>query len=166
VVLLRGFMIEFKSLIKINESYIDINEITSYQQVSGVDWDYVEGKIKIIFYGHEIFGSNVVDDINWFWGFVADGFEDFFEKGIYDVGFPSQAINFTLIKIKDDMVDLEISSKDTVYLRKKFICSEFLKSFFEGAISYFIFEKKFNENEANEMERKICLIESFNKKID
>jgi len=41
-----------------------------------------------------------------------------------------------------------------------------LKSFFEGAISYFIFENKFNENEANEMERKICLIESFNKKID
>ncbi|WP_332604367.1 hypothetical protein [Acinetobacter sp. ESBL14] len=159
-------MIEFKSLIKINEGYIDINEITSYQQVSGVGWDYVEGKIKIIFYGHEIFGSNVVDDINWFWGGVADGFEDFFEKGIYDVGFPSQAINFTLIKIKDDMVDLEISSKDTVYLRKKFICFEFFKSFFESAISYFLFEKKFKENEANEVERKICLIESFNKKID
>jgi len=73
-------MIEFKSLIKINEGYIDINEITSYQQVSGVDWDYVEGKIKIIFYGHEIFGSNVVDDINWFWGVLLMDLKIFLKK--------------------------------------------------------------------------------------
>ncbi|EPF69465.1 hypothetical protein GCM10025882_18800 [Acinetobacter gyllenbergii] len=73
-------MIEFKSLIKINEYYIDINEITSYQQVSGVDWDYVEGKIKIIFYGREIFGSNVVDDINWFWGVLLMDLKIFLKK--------------------------------------------------------------------------------------
>lgn len=57
-------MIKFKSLIKINDDYIDINDIAFYYQVKNIDWDYVEGKIVIFYYKKEIFGSNVVDDIN------------------------------------------------------------------------------------------------------
>lgn len=158
-------MIEFKSLVKIENEYIDISYGISNSDVKNIDWDYVEGKIIILFYGKEVFGSEVVDDINWFWGFIADGFDSFFETGIYDVGFPSQAIQFTLLKNKTNTVNLKISSNLKVYLDKNFNSIEFLESFFYGAKAYFSFEKKFNENEVVEMERKINLIDSFSKKM-
>ena len=134
-------MIEFKSLIKINENYVDINDFTLSHQVKSLDWDYVQGKIIIFYYGKEILGSEIVDDINWFWGFIADGFNDFFEKGVYDIGFPSQDIRFVLVKIKKNIISLEITSENMVYLKKEFDLIDFLNSFFNGAINYFVFEK-------------------------
>ncbi|WP_227515109.1 hypothetical protein [Acinetobacter sp. Root1280] len=120
-------MIEFKSLIKINENYVDINDFTLSHQIKSLDWDYdVQGKIIIFYYGKEIFGSEIVDDINWFWGFIADGFNDFFEKGVYDIGFPSQDIRFVLVKIKKNIISLEITSENMVYLKKEFDLIDFL----------------------------------------
>lgn len=158
-------MIEFKSLIKVNEDYIDIDDIIYFNQVKDIDWDYIEGKIIILFYGNKVFGLDVVDDINWFWGFVADGFDLFFETGVYDISFPSQPIAFTLIRINKSLVNLKIFSENIVYLNKDFGYAEFLNSFFKAAIRYFIFEQKFNESESSEMKRKICLMESFKKNI-
>lgn len=155
-------MIKFKSLIKINDDYIDINDIAFYYQVKNIDWDYVEGKIVIFYYEKEIFGLNVVDDINWFWGFIADGFEDFFKNGNYDIGFPSQPIRFTIMKRKMNLINLKISSEKVVYLNKEFNSMDFLRSLFSGAINYFNFEKNFNKDEIFEMNRKIKLIESYN----
>ena len=71
----------------------------------------MQGKIIIFYYGKEIFGSEIVDDINWFWGFIADGFNDFFEKGVYGIGFPSQDIRFVLVKIKKILLVLKLHQK-------------------------------------------------------
>ncbi|WP_171522740.1 hypothetical protein [Acinetobacter lanii] len=158
-------MIEFKSLIKINENYVDINNCTFSHLVKSIDWDYVEGKIIIFYYGKEIFGSEIVDDINWFWGFVADGFNEFFENGVYDIGFPSQDIRFVLVKIKKNIINLKITSEDVVYLDKEFNSTELLSSLLNSAINYFDFEKRFNKDEKIEMNRKIGLIESYKKNI-
>jgi|GEM_PF-4413956 len=46
-------MIKFKSLIKINDDYIDINDIAFSYQLKNIDWDYVEGKIVIFYYEKE-----------------------------------------------------------------------------------------------------------------
>jgi hypothetical protein len=158
-------MIEFKSLIKINENYVDINDFTLSHQVKSLDWDYVQGKIIIFYYGKEIFGSEIVDDINWFWGTTLIEFNEFFEKGVYDIGFPSQDIRFVLVKIKKNIISLKITSENIVYLKKKFDLIDFLNSFFNGAINYFVFEKKFNKDENIEMDRKIGLIELYKKNL-
>ncbi|MFI8147069.1 hypothetical protein, partial [Acinetobacter sp. ABJ_C5_2] len=158
IILLRGRMIKFKTLIKINDDFIDINDIAFSYQVKNVDWEYVEGKIVIFYYEKEIFGSNVVDDINWFWGFIADGFEEFFKNGNYDIYFPSQPIRFTIMKLKINLINLKISSEEVIYLNKDFNSIDFLRSLFSGAINYFNFEKRFNEDEIIEMDRRIKLI--------
>ena len=73
-------MIQFKSLIKIDDVYIEVQEIVSALQVENLDWEYVEGKILIFYNGKEIFGSEITDDINWFWGFIVDGFDVFLNR--------------------------------------------------------------------------------------
>lgn len=153
-------MIEFKSLIKINENYVDINDFTLSHQIKSLDWDYVQGKIIIFYYGKEIFGSEIVDDINWFWGFIADGFNDFFEKGVYDIGFPSQDIRFVLVKIKKNIISLEITSENMVYLKKEFDLIDFLM-----VLLIILFLKKINKDENVEMDRKIGLIELYKRNL-
>ena len=158
-------MIQFKSLIKIDDVYIEVQEIVSALQVENLDWEYIEGKILIFYNGKEIFGSEITDDINWFWGFIVDGFDVFFEQGTYEVGFPSQAIHFSLTQINSNNVHIRISSETRVHLNKDFILTEFLNGFLNGALEYYHFEKKFNKNEIDEIERQMSLIESYTKKI-
>ena len=56
-------MIQFKSLIKMDDVYIEVQEIVSALQVENLDWEYIEGKILIFYNGKEIFGSEITDDI-------------------------------------------------------------------------------------------------------
>ena len=107
-------MIQFKSLIKMNDVYIEVQEIVSALHVENLDWEYVEGTILIFYTEKEIFGSEITDDINWFWGFIVDGFDVFFEQDSYEVGFPSQAIHFSLTKINSNIVHIKISSEARV----------------------------------------------------
>lgn len=157
-------MLDFKSLVKIDEKFVGLDNISSIM-LENIDWNYVEGKILILNNEKLIFGLDVIDDINWFWGFIADSFNEFFESGIYDIGFPSQPIRFTLKKINKNKLNLNISSKNKIYLERDFIFDDFLYGILNGAKAYYLFENKFNRGDELEIQRKFLLIEKLIKKI-
>ena len=57
------------------------------------------------------------------------------------LAFLRQDIRFVLVKIKKILLVLKLHQKIWVYLKKEFDLIDFLNSFFNGAIIYFVFEK-------------------------
>lgn len=157
-------MIVVKSLLKINESFYELNQV-SQNDLIDIDWEYVEGAIEISFYNCVLIGKEIWDDINWFWGYVADNFNEFFESGIYSIGYPSQPINFEIINKNSKIITLKIYDNFTRYVEKDLPKVNFLHSFLNEANNYFQFEKVYSNEDELEINRKINNIDMLINKI-
>lgn len=147
-------MFEFYTFIKNGDYFYRIDDEEIQDIYDSIDWEYVEGGYEIYYDDEEIYGLNVIDDVNWFWSLFAHNFQDFFEKGKYSVTFThlNPAPDFLLKQIDEKDTNLSIYSSTQVFLDLKIKKDCIVPVLLNSAIDYFKFEKdykKFNLDETN-----------------
>lgn len=140
-------MFEFYTFIKNGDYFYRLDDEEIQNIYDSIDWEYVEGGYEIYYDDKEIYGLNVIDDVNWFWALFAHNFQDYFEKGKYSVTFThlNPAPDFHLKKLDETNANLSIYSSDKVFLDINIKIEDLIPILLNSAIDYFKFEKKYKK---------------------
>ncbi|SFN73028.1 hypothetical protein [Xenorhabdus japonica] len=88
--------ISINSYIKIGDEFIDIFQYEGYVKNS----DYIEGALELTINGKPLITKAMWDDINWLWGFFAEGLLLVYENKEFSCYFPDQPIEVKFIPLK------------------------------------------------------------------
>lgn len=132
-------MVEIKTFIKINESFILIDNFKNKIK----DADYIEGAIELNIYGNKIINLEMWDLIDQLWAYLINGLVIVYKenKKLFSTFFPDQPIKIQYKYMNESLLLIQVFLNDkvnSIQVEKKEFLKEIIekgKLFFEKLIS-------------------------------
>lgn len=78
--------------LRVDEEFLLLGQVDRYMG----DPDHVPGAVSLIIDGVELLGTDLWDDVNWFWPLLVRAADEYRTSGFGKRGFPDQPISFSL----------------------------------------------------------------------